>query len=277
MFAPAACDTSQTDLLAAFVTWVQDANAAGKRFCAVFGGLAGETISTAATRSGDCADPNILNVGGITITDEVNGPDGGEVELGGKELAPRIAGILAARGEYGSITAARLANTVITVGPSLTELVTAFDKGVVTLARDSHSVAPVYIAVGLNTFTEPDSDTDRPYLTYRQPKYIRTMQGIETELTQFAVEKVIGLTGVGDNSRDALVAECKRNLAGREAQGSIQPGWTVGIDQDPPPTSKTSSSPWRSRSSSDVPWSRSTSRSASARARTTKGERCHPH
>jgi hypothetical protein len=232
-------DGTGQGILTSVATWTDDQNDAGNRFFTVVGGSAGESASTAATRSGTyCASPNILNVGIGTVTDSTLGTGGTEQTLATNELAARVGGILAARGEYQSLTHARFAGVELTVGATTDELETAFDEGVVALARDSHAEAPVHVKTGLTTWTqtEADADTTKPYLIYRQPKYVRTIHGIETDLTQWAEENIIGIRQVNNQTREAVIAEVKARLLEREKLGSIQSGWTVGIDQNPPPT-----------------------------------------
>ena len=234
------CAYNLTDasIRASVASWTDTQNSLGKRFFSIFGGAAGETLATAETRSAALGSPNILNVGVGTITDLSLGSGQTSQTLGTAEFAARIAGALAARGEYQSLTHARFTGIELTVGPTLSESEEAFDAGVVTLSRDSHATAPVHIKTGLNTWTQADADSDptRPYLIYRQPKYVRTIHGIESDLTQWAEENIIGTRVINDQTRDAVVAEVKRRLSDRESLGAIQSGWTVGIDQNPPPT-----------------------------------------
>jgi hypothetical protein len=219
-------------------TWTDDQNDLGKRFFTVFGGAAAESASTAATRSGGLASPNILNVGIGTITDSTLGSGQTELTLGTAQFCARVAGALAARGESQSLTHARFAGIELTVGATLSDLETAFDSGVIALARDSHSTAPVHIKTGLTTWTQTDADStpSLPYLIYRQPKYVRTIHGIESDLTQWAEENIIGTQVINENTRETVVGHVKKVLLEREQTGSIQGGWTVGIDQNPPPS-----------------------------------------
>lgn len=239
----AAYKMTEISLHASLQAWVEEANAKGKRFFGVIGGArtsdtVAESINTALGRSGENANPNILNVDGVVLKDKINGPStaSGEVVVGGTELTARVAGILAARGEYASLTLARLADTEIIAGRSASEQLTAFEEGVVTFGRDSHAEAPVHIKSGLSTWTTVEATKALPYKTYRQPKYVRTMHGIETDLTTYVEQEILGRRPIDGPTRDAVVSEAKRILQDRERQGVIQPGWMVGIDQDPPPT-----------------------------------------
>jgi hypothetical protein len=220
------------------VTWLETLDEAGKGRMAVVGGPIGETLGQAIARSAPISSPFVVSLGVGTVEDETLGPSQTALQVSTAQLAPRVAGILAARGEYQSITAARIVGAEIISGASTDEQDDAFDAGVVVLARDSHSVAPVNLRFGLSSWTSDDAEGDgtKPYLIYRQPKYVMTMQGMTRDLLRFAVEEIIGLRPINDDTRQAVLAEVKRGLAERENLGVIQPGWTCGIDQDPPPT-----------------------------------------
>lgn len=227
LLAPA--DLTDDSILASLVTWAQGLNERGKRFLSVVGGAAAEDMATAVDRSADIDDPNFVNVGGGTYTDSKFG------DLSTSQLAPRVAGILAAAGESQSITFKRLAGLAISLGSTEADIVSALENGVVAIGRDSHPVAPVRLEKGLTTFTDT-TDDDRPLPIYSVPKFVRTMQGLEIELTEFAEENVIGRLPVNDDTREYLVGQMAARLAAREAAGVVQPGWTVQVDTDPPPT-----------------------------------------
>lgn len=236
----ALCAYGLTDsaTVTAVIAWAAEQNTLGKRFFTVLGGAADESVSTAVDRSVDCANENILNVGVGTLTDATLGTGGTSQTLGTAEFAARVAGALVARGELRSLTYARFAGVELTAGATLSELETCFDGGVIAFARDSHIDAPVHIKAGLTTWTQDNADGEptKPYLIYRQPKYVRTMHGIETDLTEWAEDGVLG-GSITESTKDAVVGAAKQNLAVRTAAGAIQEGWTVGIDQDPMPTS----------------------------------------
>ena len=229
---------TDSSIRASVASWTDSQNELGKRFFSIFGGAAGEDEDTAATRSAALASPNLLNVGIGTITDSSLGAGQTELALSTSEFAARVAGALANRGEFQSLTHARFVGIELTIGATLTELESAFDSGVIALARDSHATAPVHIKTGLTTWTQSDADSDptRPYLIYRQPKYVRTIHGIESDLTQWAEENIIGTQVINDNTRETVVGEVKSVLLDRQKAGAVQPGWTVGIDQNPPPS-----------------------------------------
>jgi hypothetical protein len=230
IFAP--YDLTDSSILASLKTWVQNRNAAGQRFMCVVGGGAGDTVSLANARSATLNDPAFVNVGGFSVSDATDSAG----VLTTSQLAPRIAGILAARGENRSITFARLAGLTMVTAPTSTEVDQAFAAGTVVLTRDSNVDAPVRIEKGLTTFTTT-TDAQRAYKVFSNPKFVRTMMGLEAELTEFAESPgIIGELGVNDKTRAALVAECAAMLRAREEGGIVQSGWSVKIDQDPPPS-----------------------------------------
>ena len=218
-------------ILASFVSWSQTLNSRGKRFLTVVGGgsvATPDTVAAAVTRSATINDPNFVNVGGGVYTDARLG------DLTPAQLAPRVAGILAQRGERESLTFARLAGLSIKVGPTESEILAAIAGGVVTISRDSHPDAPVRLEKGLTAFVDR-ADANRPFNIYSVPKFVRTMHSLETQLTEFAEVNIIGRLPVNDATRSFLVGSTSARFATSEAAGVIQPGWTVAIDQDPPP------------------------------------------
>ena len=227
LFAPA--DLTDDTILASLLAWSQSLNTGGKRFMSVVGGAASEAMDDAVERSEDLADPQFVNLGGGLYTDAVFG------DRSTAQLAPRVAGILAAAGETQSITFKRLAGLSIKTGMGEADILSALESGVVTIARDSHPEAPTRLEKGLTTFIDED-DVNRPLEIYGSPKFVRTMSAIEMELTEFAEVNVIGRLPVNDSTREYLIGQMAARLEQREIAGVIQPGWTVAIDQDPPPS-----------------------------------------
>jgi hypothetical protein len=216
-------------ILAAQVAWAQNLNSKGKRFMSVVGGAAAEAMSAAVTRSGTINDPNFVNVGGGTFTD----PDYGDVSTA--MLAPRVAGIIAQRGEAAEITFARLAGLTVKVGNTEADILAGLAGGVVAFSRDSNAQAPVRIELGITSYTTT-TDVSRPYGVYSNVKFMRVMQGLETELTDWAESNVIGKMQVNAGTRDFVRGQMQARLARREDDGIILPGWSVSTDTNPPPS-----------------------------------------
>lgn len=217
-------------ILTPLALWATQRNTQGQRFMLVVGGGAADTVATANTRSQALNDANIVNTGGYTVDDASAGV------LTSAQCAPRIAGILAQRGEAKAITFARLAGVTLLVRPSAADVDAAFGAGTVVLSQDSNANAPVRIEKGLTTFTQRNLP-NKPYAVFRSPKFVRTMHGLENDLTSYAQSQgIIGELGVNDKTRMSVLGAMGALLSNRETAGILQPGSQTWIDQDPPPS-----------------------------------------
>jgi hypothetical protein len=235
--------TTSAAELAAHKAWavgttaVPGLNRKGKRFLSVFGGPLNETVSAAITAraSGGSAlnDPNLVSLAGGSVSDALL-PDalGAATVLSTSQLAPRFAGVLAQRGETQSATGALLSGLTILQGPSETDILKAFDAGLVVLSKDT--AGGTRVEKSLTSYTTT-TDSAVPYLIYRNPKFLLTMMSIETELTEWCRDHVIGLLPVNDKTRDAVAGELTARLE-RRVPAVIQPNPTVGVDENPPPS-----------------------------------------
>ena len=228
IFAP--MNLSDSAIQTSMSTWAKNLNANSKRFMLVLGGAAGENLATAQARATAANDPNIVTLGIGTYKDEI-----ADANRSTAQLAPRLAGIIADRGETRNLTFARMADLSIVTGPSDSDIIASLDTGVMVMARDSHGTAPVRIEAGRTTYTTT-SDTNKPFHIYRVPKFVRVMQGLELQLNEYAEANVIGQLPVNNDTRAFLIGIMKGLLADREADGRIQPGWDVQVDSSPPPS-----------------------------------------
>jgi Phage tail sheath protein beta-sandwich domain len=224
----AAYALTDSSILAALKTWAVNLNLAGKRFLTIVGGILDEAISDAVTRSETFADADFVNVGVGGVTDAELGI------LSTAQLVSRVAGIFASRGESQSLTYARMAGTTLWGGPTESAILQAFNGGVVVLSQDSNPDSPVRIEKALTTYT--GGDETKPYLIYRNPKFLRTMHGIETDLTEWAAFSAIGQLQVNDPTRAFIVGYAKEVIKLRADKGIVQQGYTVSVDPNPPPT-----------------------------------------
>lgn len=219
-------------ILTALKTWAINARKQGKRFRVAIGGALDEAVATATARSILFNDEAFVNVGCGSVIDETLGV------LSTSQLAPRVAGIMAARGETRSLTYARFAGLALRNGPTDADISICFDAGVTVLARDSNPAAPVRIEKGLTTFTTL-TNLDKPYLIFRDPKFIATMDAIQMACQEFGEQDVVGKMNV-DAAARAFVRSyvSSRILQPRQDAGILQPGWSVMDDNDPPPTAQ---------------------------------------
>ena len=212
-------------------TWALSRNQSGHRFRVLIGG-GSENVAAANTRSTTMNSPYVLNTGGYTV---IYDDDGTQRTLYGADLAPRIAGILASRGETRSATFARMAGLTLSVPPSSADVDTAFNAGTIVLSR-GFGANPVRIEKSLTTYTTR-TNPKVPYAIYRNPKFMASMESLEVEVTDLSEGPgIIGELGVNDDTRAALVAIMNERLGVREGAGIIQGGWSVGIEQNPPPS-----------------------------------------
>lgn len=230
----AAYDLIDPTTLTSLQQWCQSSNQNGRRFMLVVGGAKTDTATTAIARSKTLealdaggGGENIVNVGVGTLVDNEFG------ELSTSQLAPRIAGILAARGESMSLTFARMADTTAGVLPTDADVTACFNGGVVVFGQDSNQASPIRVEKGLTTYVGGDST--KPYLIYRNPKFVRTMHGIELDITEWATSNAIGNLQVNDATRAYVVGYAHQVIQARSDRGVIQPGFSVGIDPIPPP------------------------------------------
>lgn len=217
-------------------------NSKGQRFEVVVGGIADEAASVAVASAATLNDGNFCRIGMSHVVDQVlldanNNP----VTLSSAQLVPRVAGALAQRGEAMSLTSVRFPGLVLYAGPTEADITATLNGGVMVLSQDSDPDAPVHIEAARTTFTSGGpsgaaANAAYPYLIYRNPKFMRTMQNIEVEWTAWANRVLIGKLPVSAKTRDAAIAELQGRLRAREDAGIIQPGWSVAVDQNPPPT-----------------------------------------
>lgn len=197
---------------------------AGHRFTLVVGGALEEDPATAVQRALEMADPGIITVGGPGVLDETFG------KLSSSQLAARIAGIRAQRGETQAAHFARLGGTLPLAKssgamPTLTEIVTMVEAGVMCLQRDRYAAAPTRIVKDVNTWApkpRTPQETERPRRVYGQPKKIQSMQQFANECEQELERTMIGKSTVNNSTRQAAAAFVLKKGGEREKSGAFQ-------------------------------------------------------
>jgi Phage tail sheath protein beta-sandwich domain len=228
-------DLTDVSITASVVSWGKNANAKGRRFFVVLGGVLDEAVSVAVTRASTMNDPDFITMGVGSIRDnEMLDANGNPIVLSTSQFAPRLAGIMSALGENRSLTGARVAGVDILNGANEASIDSAFAGGVIVLARDSDAEAPVRVEKGLSTYTTT-TNQDVPYLIFRNPKFVRTLHDLQDEITQWVQSEVIGQLSVNAKSRSAVVAHMSTLLQSAEDGEAIQPGWTAQVSANPPP------------------------------------------
>jgi hypothetical protein len=242
LFAP--YDLTDNTILASIQAWAIKGNLTGKRFMTVVGGALNESSTTAIARAvilqgiptgaPQQGAENFVNLGVGSLIDPTLALAAGGSTLSTSQLAPRVAGIMAARGESMSLTFARLANATPGVMPTDSDILACFNSGIVCFSQDSNPDAPIRIEKGLTAYI--GGDATKPYLIYRNPKFMRTMHGIELDITDWATFNAIGSLQVSDATRAYIVGHAHDVIQARANQGVIQDGFSVGVDPSPPPS-----------------------------------------
>lgn len=206
---------------AAYVAWVDEQENANRPVVLVIGGAAAE-----GTFHDDLLD----------------------ADLSTAQLAPRFAGILAARGESKALTYAEVAGlSLATIGTGLTdglarsaainnphvvnigvaaaadEIRPAIDGGVTVLMQASMPNAELRVAQGVTTFTSKGV-AGRPYDVFSEPRFIRIMDIFTRGMKEWGDDIVIGDLPVNDDSRATVYGEAKRRVENLLSRGLILPG-----------------------------------------------------
>lgn len=199
----AAANLTDGGTQASILSWIRAQEEANRPVMWVVGGAAGETISTAVTRSTTLADPHVVNIGVGTYHDDLLDKD-----LSTAQLAPRIAGIIAARGKSKALTGAELGglHAIGMTGATTTDAETAIARGVTVLIRTDSDEADLRVAMGLTTFTS-SSDAARPRQIFSEPRFIRIMDLFVRDMKRWGDKHIIGNVPVNQDSRDAVRAQ----------------------------------------------------------------------
>lgn len=186
---------------ASYFAWIQTQDDQNRPVRLVTGGSAGEVLDTAITRTAALADPHVVNFGIGTWHDDVLNKD-----LSTAQLAPKIAGILAAKGEGRALTGAEIGglHAVGSTAPTLDQITVAVQRGVTVLMRTDSDTADVRIAKGLTTFTS-DTDAARPRRIFEEPRFITIMDLFVRRMRRWGDKNALGLP-VNDDLRDAVRA-----------------------------------------------------------------------
>lgn len=231
-------DLTDSAIQASLLSWVQSQNAADRPVRCVVGGAAGEAVAAALTRSAALADPHIVNFGVGTWHDDLLDKD-----LSTSQLAPRIAGILANRGEEKSLTYAKIGglHMVGSTGASTDEIESAIIGGVTVLMRSSAADADVRVAKGVTTFTNA-ADVAHPLDVFSDPRLVGIMDNYIREMKVWGDDTIIGNAPVNDDTRAAVFGKARslqndlvsRGLVLTKAQGASEdPFVTVEPPTDP--------------------------------------------
>lgn len=211
---------TDSSLLASYVSWIQSQELANRPVVLVCGGAAGEAITDAVTRTVACADPHVVNFGVGTYHDDLLNKD-----LSTAQLAPRIAGIIAARGDEHALTYCKIGglHPVGSTAPSSDDVHTAVTSGVVALMGASAVDADVRVAKGVTTFTSA-ADVNRPLAVFSDIRLVRIMDIYIRSMKEWGDDTVIGDLPVNDDTRALVRGHARVMQDDLLRRGLILPG-----------------------------------------------------
>lgn len=195
---------TDSGVLASYVSWIQAQDAANRPVRMVCGGAAAEELDDALTRSEACADPHVINFGVGTYHDDLLDKD-----LSTAQLAPRIAGILAARGQTGSLTYCKIGglHVVSATNASDDDVQTAVQFGVTVLMLAGASDADLRIAKGVTTYI---GDTDAlPQDVFGDPRLVGIMDNYTRSMKEWGDDTIIGDLPVNDDTRNLVRGQAR--------------------------------------------------------------------
>lgn len=227
----APANLTDPSIQASLVAWCTALNAAekSKRFFLVEGGIAGESFTTASTRSSGANNENVVNLGVGTFRDKRLGLD-----LSTAQLATRLAGVMAARGGRASLSFAYLQDLEVLVGPSEADILSSFDQGVVVIGQGTGGSR---IERGVTTYTTKNN-TDKDFETYSRIKYVSTMQNIERGMRERNESaRKLGILPVNNDTRESIVSDEQTILddvfvRNKELQPGAKVVLTAGANSD---------------------------------------------
>jgi hypothetical protein len=206
-------------------------------FRIVLGGTAGETLANVLaelTANAALRDPHIVRFGVGTLHDDILNQD-----MSTAQLAPRIAGMLAARGERSALTRAEAGGLhyVGATGPSSADLISGRDNGVTMLRRVSHPETELAVSQGVSTFISRTTP-GMPYEFFSEPRIVGILDSILRRITQWGDRTIIGDVTVTDDSRREVRKEIGKILDEYEDTGLAQVGtsFVVVLNTDGDPT-----------------------------------------
>lgn len=227
IFAP--FDLTDGSIQASVVAWIQGLVAAGKPVMAVMGGSVFDSMGLAIARSAAWNEPHVINLGQGVYQDTVLNKG-----VTTSTLAPRIAGVLAARGDDRSLTFAKLGGlSIVSNAPANDVIAQGIENGVTVLSAAASVDAPTKIERGITSFVSRN-DPVRSYKVHSDPRLVRLMDNFQRGMQEWGDDKVIGNSTVTDNTRAAVRGEAARRIQSLEDRGLIVPDTGfVNVTADP--------------------------------------------
>lgn len=207
------------ELLNTYLSWLKLQEESNRPVMLVIGGSSTDTLTEAIARTVSCESAHVVNFGVGVYHDDLLNKD-----LNTAQLAPRFAGILAARGKKSSITAAEIGglHVVGNSAPPSDQVRTAVQSGVCVLMHATSPDAELRIAKGVTTKTV--STTGEPLEIFGDPRLVRIMDLYVREMKEWGDKIVIGSLPVNNDTRDLVRGQARKQQSELLAEGLILPG-----------------------------------------------------
>jgi hypothetical protein len=218
IFAP--FDLTDEGITATVFSWILTQAEEQRPVTGVFGGAEDEDLATAIGLVEDIRDPHVIRLAGGLFHDDFL-----DADVSTSQLAPRIAGVLAGRGEESSLTFAPIAGLkqIGTVSIGVDELATAAEAGLTVFRRASRVDADLIIAKGVTTFTD-QTDEHRPYELFSDPRIVRVADLFLRRMKTYGDENIVGPTRVTETTKAAVRQQGNKEIKALVARELIQSG-----------------------------------------------------
>jgi hypothetical protein len=216
IFAP--FDLTDSSILAVIFSWVQTQAEQMRPVTCVVGGKDSETIDEAITRTAALRDPHFISVAGGQFHDDFLDKD-----VDTSQLAPRIAGVVAGRGEESSLTFCPMAglHQIGTVNITTDELQEAAEAGLTVFRRTTREDADLIIARGVTTFISK-TDKVRPYELFSDPRIVRVGDLFLRRMKDWGDQNIVGPTRVLETTKVAVRQQGQKELEALVRRGLIE-------------------------------------------------------
>jgi hypothetical protein len=186
----------------------------------VLGGAGSENLSEAITKAESVRSEHVIRLAGGEFFDSFI-----DQKVTTSQLAPRIAGILAGRGEESSLTFASVAGLqqVGSVAIATDELAAAAAQGLTVFRRASRADAELMIAKGVTTFIE-QTNPDKPYELFSDPRIVRVGDLFLRRMKEWGDENIVGPTRVIETTMAAVNQKGLAEISDLLTRGMILPG-----------------------------------------------------
>lgn len=208
---------TDTTITGTYTAWADRLNGEGKTFMVVIGGLAGESVTTATTRTNSADSAYCVNIyGDVTI-------DGTAYKSA--DMTSRVAGMIASAGAFRSISFSQIPEGSMASAPTNAQIETLVRASVVPFFSDGTTVRLQRGRTTLRTTSATKPEKFKSLLFVR--KVQDTLKGLDAVATS-----ILGAAGAANTEagRDAVLAMFRAKLEELIQRGIALPGGSVYLD-----------------------------------------------